>query len=516
MSLLVDVQEVPWRTLEEVMARILANRERMKRRQQAEKVRGLTRPRPQERGLGATMSTYKRPEPNPIVLGDDGATGLVWMIFPAFQGGFNGTWAWSQATGDGAPIIKEDDTFTIKVGSGDGSKWITATMNLPGVQAWRDVRTGAFSPVATDRAGFLYLSDPTGKFVVGDAGSRTADDTQLGAFALPCGNGSAIVIVHVRASASYGGYASRCIRATFEDVGGLAGWRVNEIAIETLKNHNISVSDTAAFVVSATDCRELTVPAALQSVINTLMGDTDWSGPGEWDDGLVDGDTFFNTPAATNEWWYTDAGLPYRMALDALRYPLVTQYGAEDTLMQYDDPGYMFDALTFSPAIYTVFNRYADLFPTLPFADGINPDFNYSAGRATLRSLGSPAPAHVVGFDAREGGFRAFNSARDNAIPGYDGGWEFATRNLYRDVNGYLSGISVVRSNVQPETFYDQLPAAGAWSKVRTLPLAADRPTVEATAEDGYALLWHYDWGQPAYCRQQLQALGFTTADLTP
>jgi hypothetical protein len=70
MALLVDVREVPWRILDAVTKRILANRERMKRRAQAEKVRGLTRPRPQQRELGATMSTYRRPEPSPLVLGD--------------------------------------------------------------------------------------------------------------------------------------------------------------------------------------------------------------------------------------------------------------------------------------------------------------------------------------------------------------------------------------------------------------------------------------------------------------
>jgi hypothetical protein len=39
---------------------------------------------------------------------------------------------------------------------------------------------------------------------------------------------------------------------------------------------------------------------------------------------------------------------------------------------------------------------------------------------------------------------------------------------------------------------------------------------VEATPEDGYTLFWHYDWGKSSYCRQQLLALGFTAADLTP
>jgi hypothetical protein len=30
------------------------------------------------------------------------------------------------------------------------------------------------------------------------------------------------------------------------------------------------------------------------------------------------------------------------------------------------------------------------------------------------------------------------------------------------------------------------------------------------------AIIYVWDWKKPAYCRQQLQALGFTDADLTP
>jgi hypothetical protein len=31
-----------------------------------------------------------------------------------------------------------------------------------------------------------------------------------------------------------------------------------------------------------------------------------------------------------------------------------------------------------------------------------------------------------------------------------------------------------------------------------------------------HLVFYAWDWGKPAYCRQQLFALGFTAADLTP
>jgi hypothetical protein len=79
MALLIDVQEVPWRILEAVKARILANREAKRRREKAEEVKGLTRPRPQRKEIGATMSTYRRPEPAPLVLGDPAEVALAWV-----------------------------------------------------------------------------------------------------------------------------------------------------------------------------------------------------------------------------------------------------------------------------------------------------------------------------------------------------------------------------------------------------------------------------------------------------
>jgi hypothetical protein len=79
MSLLIDVQEVPWRILEMVQARILANRARKDQRQQDEEVRGLTRPRPQRKAMGATMTTYRRPEP----VGLPAEDGTGWLLVPS-------------------------------------------------------------------------------------------------------------------------------------------------------------------------------------------------------------------------------------------------------------------------------------------------------------------------------------------------------------------------------------------------------------------------------------------------
>jgi hypothetical protein len=63
MSLLVDVQMVPNKILELVKARILANRAKARNNQQVAQLKGPTRPRVQRAKFGADALTYRRPEP---------------------------------------------------------------------------------------------------------------------------------------------------------------------------------------------------------------------------------------------------------------------------------------------------------------------------------------------------------------------------------------------------------------------------------------------------------------------
>ena len=510
MAVLIDVKEVPWRILEEVKARILANREAMKRRRAAGDVRGMTRPRPQQRRLGATMTTYRRPEPCPLQFGNEGTTGFAWVLNPEHAGGFNATWAWSRSFGEFDPII-QNDTYTFKVGSGDGGTWVTATISLPGIDSWRDGRFSGLEPFATDREYDGYETDPTGKTISG--ASAAVDDTDITTFALPCGNGAAIVVVVVRAAGSFGAYGYRATNAMELSYHGGTYWNVyGDYVISTVNNYNVSARGVAAFVVSQTGCRQISLPQQFQSVLDVLTPATTWGGAFVWQE-YEDWSVTMQLPVATNPYWY-GGDHKGRMFEQAIYSALYAAYGADDQLMEYIDPGYTFDLDTFTPAIYTLFSKYSELFPTLPFDKGLPLGFDYEEGRSSLLDLGCPAPTHVVGLDARAEDFRAINSARWNGAPGYE--TNGTMRVIYRDVSNYLEGISIVRSETQPKNYPDTLPASGDWTTVETLPLARNRPDVEDTADDFYSILWHYDWGEPQYCRDQLQLLGFTEADMEP
>ena len=519
------LEEVPFAILELVKARILANR---RRRQQA-KPKPSTRPGAQFRKVGASTKEWRKPQYGAGVFSQPGNTGLAWLLFPDFGSGFNAGSRWRHDT-TFEDLITDDDKLSFKVGCGDGSKWIDADVTLPGIAAWRNTRETVFTPQATDQITvgattlLRYLSNPTGKFIRYINRSFTVDDSAIRYWSMPCGNGSCILIVHVRAAGSAGATASRATNAIYYDVAGSDGpgyWEVfpNFTEQVDLKRHNVSATGIAAFVVSQTDCRQIAVPAALQSALSTLLPDAPWnSAPSGLSGGLTP--DFISLNAPSNEYWYEDAGLPgyYVRMLDALLYrPEHVRFGLSAEAMQMEPPYHQVDAEAYSPSLFSLLTEYAELLPTLAYTDDSIFDFNYAEFGNRLRDFGVPAPRDLTTFDVREQAYLDFATAVYEGRPGYEypGIRYNNSGRVYLDPDRLLTSLRVVRANAQPELGSEQLSQDRAWSQVARLTLADSRSPVHSGI-DNYRLLWHYDWGNPSYCRQQLLALGFTAADLTP
>lgn len=526
MSLLVDVQEVPWRILEAVQARILANRARKQRREEAALVRGFTRPRPQQRRMGATMSTYRTPEPVPLVLSDVlGNTGLVWLAEPARPlANFSASWMWSSlyrlpSTGQPAQfLIDANDRWSYSIGSGDGSTWLEGSLHLPGIHAFRQAYYDFFSPGLPPLAGnstTYFVSDPVGSFY--RPTEVEFDDSLQHTACLPVGNGSALVLVMARAGGCWAGSKLVVTASSQTTYNGETVWTFTTEDREFVVSEpqTVQASDVQAYLVSQTTCRQVTVPTALRSRLDDLLLKSTITNPIPWVP--VTGVPAINVFTATgpDAYWFSNGIYRYRKYESLYLLDVFRSYGAKPGVMAIPEQSPYLTPITYSPAVYVPLLKDQELFAASEFPNFEDPNIPYTEGRSRLQALGAPAPSHVVGFDVRLPDYQAIHAALSNEEPGYigyNGKW---TNAVYKDPQKLLQGLTPVRSNTQPTNLYDQLPQAGAWQSLRRLPLDPDR-LVRYGADTAHALLWHYDWGQPAYCRQQLLALGFTEADLTP
>jgi hypothetical protein len=204
--------------------------------------------------------------------------------------------------------------------------------------------------------------------------------------------------------------------------------------------------------------------------------------------------------------------------LDDLLYrPEHTSFGLFSRVMEMGPPYYQVNVESYSPSLFSLFTDYAETLPELAFTDDSIYDFNYAEFGDRLRGFGVPAPRDITTFDVREQAYLDFATAVYEGRPGYDDtGFRYNNSGFtYLDPDRLLPSLRVVRTNAQPVLGSGQLPQERVWSQVARLQLADSRSPVH-TGIDNYRHIWHYDWGKPAYCRQQLLALGFTAEDLTP
>jgi hypothetical protein len=302
-------------------------------------------------------------------------------------------------------------------------------------------------------------------------------------------------------------------------------------------------------------CRQISVPAQLQSQINTIFPNTTWGGSFTWKIAVYsDGEnlglpniriahqvaapslngpytteydltrilfdpSLVNDPPFTGNIEVTETVVANVMQDMAYR-PLFASYGAYGSAME-GDP-WNIDGNTGSPSVFSIFNNSLGV-AGLWSAD-YESDYEYPAARELLRSWDMPAPSDVVAFDKRNEQLVAYNAAVDAGEPGYDSPSSRALYDLYSDTDDLVSAIPfVLRLSVTsidpPVRHYSQLPQSGLWRRAATKPFTKPRTDVTEAGnveKQAYFLHWSRDWGKSSYCRQQLLALGFTAEDLTP
>lgn len=439
-----------------------------------------------------------------------GTGGIVWVVTPG-TAYFAALWGWrSPADSPDIPDPLIGDTMPIRVGSGDGSTWVETSLSLPGTSAFGDATREPFGPVLqTEIIGYDsgipvvgYPTDPLGQIVGMELGF--IDDSKVIQLAMPCGNGSAVVLVGARAAGSVHGRALRCDGSYFWDhpVVGPFWNSENNYGAVVLTPSAFSAHAIKAFVVSQTGCREVSIPGGLRSALDQLWSGTTW---------VSGSDTTYGAPTlvpgASNAYFYAFGEYNRRKLEDAISAPSVRDYGVMHDLMQ----GATVTLRSASPSVFSLFRNYSSLFDAVDFRNG-QPYYEPTANIANaLQALGVPVPNHFAAIDGRGADYQALQEAIFNSEPGYE------DDSFYADPNRYITGFDAVRVNTIPATFFDVIPQDAAWKKVNRMPLAAGRATSTAPIEDAiFTPIWHYDWGEPAYCRQQLLALGFTAADLTP
>jgi hypothetical protein len=224
-----------------------------------------------------------------------------------------------------------------------------------------------------------------------------------------------------------------------------------------------------------------------------------------------------------DESWYTlYTGSDSRRKMEvALEHSEFSGYGMATDLMEGSTPwprgreyAWYLNARTWTPSVYSLFNNTDALFSAVDFTDVdqySQLNLTVSDLAEALSGLSVPVPNHFMAVDTRMEGYSALNDKMVNSER-YVDTWFF-------DPDRYISGLDMVKTSGIPSSFYEQLPQSGSWKKIKRLRLDPGRPdkTDRLTREDSYlSVHMHYDWGRPDYCRQQLLALGFTAADLTP
>lgn len=460
MSLLIDVQEVPWRILEMVQARILANRARKDQRQQDEEVRGLTRPRPQRKAFGATMTTYRRPEP--VGLPADAAEKIavaMWRV---------------------ESISPQPGSLTERITVRNASNTASATfdVNHP------EIALSPLWPGTSCLSGNLdqYACYDTTFTGIENEGwvdrwqiyGRWQIDSDSFHLALPAGGQNCIYVYGNRSNQS--GYYAKYQKTYSGGLDPSLLTLTREKGIYTTPE----VKVLKCFLISNRTIRELAPPAGLRESIESLREAFTERGTQQEVINVPQLGQLDRENANLVDRSYVVGGI--RDALNEI--PLLYSYGLSRSFGLVLGSNSGDGTGLFTPGVYTFLSSYRG-----------DPPSN-SNSYATVRStyLGSaPVSPKLLAPCMIEGGC---------PVPG--------TRTQERPSNSNEPAFITFDSTRNIPT-------------VRTAPLDASGFKREARRLDlidvdlsEYNPIYAWDWGNPAYCRQQLLALGFSPADLTP
>lgn len=450
------LEEVPFAILELVKARILANR---RRRQQA-KPKPSTRPGAQFRKVGASTKEWRKPQYGAGVFGRENVAVVLWEEIENYIDDYQIT----------------SRTVTIRNATNTAS--VTFEVNYPDL---------GLSPLFPDMApcggdtplNVACYDEELSDFYDGNYHKLTQrwqmygtwqKDIDRFCFALPVSGQNCVIIYGIRHNESgyYGKFASETnlnppgpVTLTISQKGALSTPELKELK---------------CFLVSNSAIRELDTPTGLQAAIETLREAFTERGTQQQ---VVDVPGYFNLvnlsflvpDANTYDRSYVVGGI--ETALSGIS--LLTHYGIGALATDWHSS--MGAATFYSPAVFTFLNGIS---PAIldDYADNIQ----YAYIKSTYLSS-APTPNKFLAPCVLSGSC-PYDPATNTDSIGFD------------------------RTFIQPSNIETAMaPSDFSASGIRA-------PVVGRGVDE--QIIYAYDWNQPAYCRQQLLALGFTAADLTP
>lgn len=336
-------------------------------------------------------------------------------------------------------------------------------------------------------------------------------------FVLPTGGASGILInrqYYKSYSSGYNGYTSQ-IKGYTNQGGGLPAGNCYFGAYATRTTEpvqwvgpSIAVELTTAFAFNDRAIRQIPVGAAAAAAIDKLVpivsvsqnetsvkigvnSSSQWGGPPEnlCTESSTSTDVFATAtiytttfPTADPNGIITTGG---NQQFTSLREILFQGYGLGRL-----ESGYHVPVFAWSPAIYTAFSNPVSYYqhPTYGGAEA-----SYSRTRDEyLIANGSPLPASFV----------SLSFGPSSLAPGQEGVDELEQL--------WTREVTFKETQVEPVSNSVPVPADQLTPSTQFQPMTVYQPQFFG------ARYWAWDWGNPAYCREQALALGFSEEDLTP
>ena len=160
--------------------------------------------------LGYTGGGWVNPDlSDEIEIGGVSIMGMFWM-YDLIGGGVHSVDYRDVSSVDSLALVINSDEYRFKIGSGDGTQWITATLSTPGMSAMREASYAAASIGGFDD---IIGWEGTEEDWISSGAAFLMAETPVSwqtlfkatALPLPCGNGAAVVVVRVERAAAFAG-----------------------------------------------------------------------------------------------------------------------------------------------------------------------------------------------------------------------------------------------------------------------------------------------------------------------
>jgi hypothetical protein len=471
MSLFVNIRPVPFRLLDDLLAQMEGNNERLIARQ-GDKSGSTTRPRPQRPVFNADASTYRRPEPAASPRGRGIAVIGHEFVEDTFSGPEAISSRWRLTTIDGGILEYEMPYATV----GPVPYWedsFEATVETSGDGLGADETVwypeGGVGPL-------VEITKATSRYV------RITLGATSGVHLIPTG-GSSGVLLHIQSTAKsytrdseyyyqYIGY-ERTGETLTTSQGEFYQARFVQYSykeqLEEITIGPVYVVAAKAFAFNHRGVREVAMGEAAKSALGY------WYPNFTIDPQRIE---VYEAPSGTYSGYTGTRGNHQTAFVNNGQMPrnLFQNYGFR-RISALGDVG----PTTFSPAVYAMFQNYESVSSpteTSSFSPVLGATQDYSNATIKLVELGSSLPSLFV------------EPRREVPAPG---------------------PIVYYSTKSPPASTSEFVPE----EMMRKYPVS--KPGKAVVPAGGAGVLYQlWDWGNPGYCRQQAVSLGFALGDLTP